>query len=57
MTAVKKQKSSKEEKDVKSLKVSIGVHTKLKVHVATSGESMTEFADSAILEKLAKARK
>lgn len=42
-------------KDVKtkSLKISETVHKKLKMYIAETGGNMTEFADGAILSKLA----
>lgn len=48
-----KNKSSGE--DLQTLKISKTVHKKLKVYVASvEGENMTEFADAAILERLAR---
>lgn len=42
---------SKEE-NIKSVKISESVHTKLKVHVAKKKVNITEFVDEAIVEKI-----
>ncbi len=50
----KKAKQEEKEAKTKSLKAYEGVHKKLKIHVAKTGENMVEFVSNAILEKLSK---
>jgi hypothetical protein len=46
-------KQGAKKKETKSLKISQAVHQRLKLYCVQNNESMTVFADSAILSRLA----
>lgn len=50
----KQIKLEAESPKTKSVQILPGVHKSLKIHVAKTGQNITEFVSSAILEKLSK---